>query len=347
MLTDEKYMQRCIELARLGIGYAAPNPMVGSVVVHEGKIIGEGYHERCGEAHAEVNAIGSVKDKSLLKSSTIYVNLEPCAHFGKTPPCADLIVASAIPKVVIGTIDPYAEVAGKGIKKLKAAGIDVTVNVLQKECLDLNRRFFTFHEKKRPYVILKWAQSADGFIDKLRTPGEKGIYWITAPETRTLVHKWRHEEAGIMVGRYTVKTDNPSLNCRDYDGVSPTRFVIDQKMRLDYAAFNVGDRNVQTYILTEKEITSSGQLQFVQPKSFASKDIMTKLYDLAIQSVIIEGGAYTLNSFLKSDIFDEIRILTGRTNLDKGTIAPTLPKNAVSKDQFKYGKDLINIYRHD
>lgn len=339
-------MKRCIALAKLGLGHAAPNPLVGSVVVHNDRIIGEGYHERCGEAHAEVNAIGSVKDRSLLETSTIYVNLEPCAHFGKTPPCADLIVRSKIPKVVIGTVDPYAEVAGKGIEKLKKAGIDVTVNVLKEECLGLNRRFFTFHEKKRPYVILKWAESADGYMDKVRDKGEKGIFWITAPETRSVVHKWRHEEAGILVGKNTVKNDNPSLNCRDFDGNSPTRIIIDQKLRLDYAGFKVGDRSVQTYIFTEKEIESSGKLKFFSPASFSVEDILNKLYELNIQSVIIEGGAETLSRFTASGIYDEVRVLIGNNQLVDGLKAPVLGGDAELIQAYKYGVDNVKIYRH-
>lgn len=341
MTTDEKFMQRCNDLALLGAGFVAPNPMVGSVVVHKGKIIGEGYHAQYGEAHAEVNAINSVKDKSLLPEATLYVNLEPCAHFGKTPPCADLIVSQKIPRVVVGCIDSYSEVAGKGIARMQAAGIDVTFGVLEAECLDLNKRFFTFHTQKRPYIILKWAQSANGYMDIERTENEKGIFWITQPETRALVHRWRHEEAGILVGKNTVKNDNPALTCVSFKGNSPTRFVIDPKLRLDYGAFQVGDRSVPTYILTEKEIVSSGNLQYIRPADFSVRAILDVLYKLQIQSVIIEGGANTLTRFIEADLWDEARILTGINSIDNGIKGPEIRGNSVS--QFQFGKDTINL----
>lgn len=344
MAEHQKFMERCLFLAQLGAGNVAPNPLVGSVVVCDGKIIGEGYHEQYGQAHAEVNAIRSVKDKSLLKKSTIYVNLEPCAHFGKTPPCADLIVTSEIPRVVIGCIDSYSEVAGKGIERMCHAGIEVIVGVAEAESLDLNRRFFTFHTKKRPYVILKWAQSLDGFIDIDRSNGKKGIVWITQPETQVLVHKWRHEEAAILVGKNTIATDNPSLTCRAFDGNSPVRIVIDQKMRLDYGGFKVGDRSVKTYILTEKEIVSSGQLEFIRVVDFSISGILNVLYKLNIQSVIIEGGKTTLNHFIASGYWDEARILTGINTLKDGIKAPSIEGEIISSLQV--GKDHLKTIRH-
>jgi diaminohydroxyphosphoribosylaminopyrimidine deaminase/5-amino-6-(5-phosphoribosylamino)uracil reductase len=345
--SDEKYMQRCLDLAIKGAGYVAPNPLVGSVIVQDGKIIGEGYHQCYGEAHAEVNAVASVQNKSLLKNSTIYVNLEPCAHFGKTPPCADLIVEAGIPTVVIGTIDPFASVAGKGIEKLKKAGIQVKVNILKEACLELNKRFFTFHQKKRPYIILKWAQSRDGFMDMNRQNNEKGTFWITAPATKTLVHKWRHEEAGILVGKNTIKTDDPALTCRVYQGQSPIRLIIDQKMRLDYSAFKVGDRSVQTYILTEKEVQSAGKLQFIQPTQFDLGGILDTLYRLDIQSILVEGGPTTLGRFIEENCWDEARILTGETTLNEGLAAPSLPLQKTLHKAFKFGVDTVQIYRHD
>lgn len=344
MSTDEKFMQRCIDLAQLGAGSVAPNPMVGSVVVHNGKIIGEGYHEQYGQAHAEVNAIQSVKDKTLLEKATIYVNLEPCAHFGKTPPCSDLIIASKIPNVVIGCIDSYSEVAGKGIAKMSDAGINVNVGVLEKESLALNKRFFTFHNKKRPYIILKWAQSANGCIDIDRTNNEKGVFWITQPETKALVHKWRHEEAAILVGKNTIKVDNPSLTCRNYEGNSPIRVIIDQKMRLDYGGFNVGDRKVQTYVLSEKDVISNGMLQFVKPVDFTIKSILTALASLDIQSIIIEGGATTLSHFIKADLWDETRILTGINSIPNGKPAPKV--EGIVNKTYAFGKDQVKIIVH-
>lgn len=345
MKQAELYMSRCIELAQLGCGYAAPNPMVGCVIVHNNKIIGEGYHERYGEAHAEVNAIAAVNDPFLLNEATLYVNLEPCAHFGKTPPCADLIITHQIPKVVVGCIDSFSEVAGKGIAKMRAAGIDVEVGVLEKESLQLNHRFFTFHTQKRPYVILKWAQSANGMIDIDRTNGEKGIFWITAPETKVLVHKWRHEEAAILVGKNTIINDNPSLTCRVFNGKSPTRIIIDQKLKLDYGRYAVGDRSVLTYILTEKKITGSGNLQFVQPKDFSIQALLFKLYELNLQSVIIEGGKETLTRFIASDLWDEARVLEGDTFISEGVIAPQL--NAKSLKKMNLGTDTLKIYTND
>ena len=339
---DKIFMQRCLDLAKLGQGSVAPNPMVGSVIVHNNKIIGEGYHQQYGQAHAEVNAVNAVKDKSLLMESTIYINLEPCAHHGKTPPCADLIIANKIPNVKIGCIDSFAKVAGNGIKKLEAAGAKVEVGILEEESLALNKRFFTFHASKRPYIILKWAETEDGFMDMDRSKNKKGIFWITSPEMKTLVHKWRHEESAILVGNNTIVTDNPQLNCRDYAGVSPIRIVIDENLKLDYGAFNVGDRSVLTYIITKKKVIASGNLQFVQPKSFALNDIMTLLYELNIQSVIIEGGKFTLEKFILDNLWDEARVLTGNKMLQKGIKAPSL--NRKSSLSYAYFSNKVNIF---
>ncbi|MFT5824439.1 MAG: diaminohydroxyphosphoribosylaminopyrimidine deaminase [Crocinitomix sp.] len=344
MSTDEKFMQRCLDLAQLGAGNVAPNPMVGCVIVCDGNIIGEGYHQQYGQAHAEVNAILAVQDKSLLTKSTIYINLEPCAHFGKTPPCADLIITSKIPNVIIGCIDSYSEVAGKGVEKMSNAGIKVHVGILEAESLTLNKRFFTYHNIKRPYIILKWAQTTNGFIDIDRSNNKKGVFWITQPETKALVHKWRHEEAAILVGKNTVKVDNPSLTCRNYEGTSPIRVIIDQKMKLDYGGFQVGDRSTQTYILTEKEVISNGKLQFIQPKDFTLPSILTKLAQLEIQSVIIEGGATTLNHFIQADLWDEARILTGINAIKDGIIAPQV--TGLISENYHLGKDHIKILVH-
>jgi diaminohydroxyphosphoribosylaminopyrimidine deaminase/5-amino-6-(5-phosphoribosylamino)uracil reductase len=344
-MNDDTYMRRCLQLANLGKGFVAPNPLVGAVIVHKNKIIGEGYHMQYGKAHAEVNAVNSVKNKELLKDSTIYVNLEPCAHFGKTPPCANLIVDVGIPKVVIGCVDSFAAVAGKGIAILEAAGIDVRVGVLEKEALELNRRFFTFHAKKRPYVILKWAQSSDGFIDIDRKNNEQGIAWITQPETQVLVHKWRHEEAAILVGKNTVKNDNPELTCRTYKGNSPIRIVIDEKMRLDYGGFKVGDRSVLTYIFTKKKAISKGNLQFITLEDFSTKGILEKLFELNIQSVIIEGGENTLSRFINEQNWDEARVLQGKTTFNSGTKAPKIAGNM--SNNYSLGIDSLTVYTND
>ena len=243
-------MQKCLELAQKGRANTAPNPMVGCVIVHDGKIIGEGFHEQFGQAHAEVNAVDSVQDKSLLRSSTLYVNLEPCAHFGKTPPCSNLIIEYNIPKVVIGCVDTFSEVSGKGIKKMKAQGIEVISGVLNKESRELNKRFFTFHEEKRPYIILKWADSADGFI---APENQTEAFWMTSAESKKIVHQWRAEEMGILVGTETAIKDNPSLSVREVTGKNPIRFVLDKNLRLS-PNLSIFDEQASTFVLTEKSI---------------------------------------------------------------------------------------------
>lgn len=344
MQNHEQYMRRCFQLALKGKGFVAPNPLVGSVIVFDDKIIGEGYHQKYGEAHAEVNAVKSVADKTLLAKSTLYVNLEPCAHHGKTPPCADLIVANKIPHVMIGCVDSFSEVAGKGIEKLRAAGIEVTVGILEKESRELNTRFFTFHEKKRPYVILKWAQSADGFIDIKRDQNQKGIVWISEPGTKSLVHHWRHEESAILVGWKTIATDNPHLTCREVKGNNPVRIVIDENLRLDYNAFHVGDRKAKTIIFTSKNVIGDSGLQFISPENFSIESILKKLWELNLQSVIIEGGKTTLENFTGSNLWDEARIITGQTTLEDGVLAPKI--SAKLESTFTFGNDHIQILKH-
>lgn len=344
MNQDEQFMLRALELAQKGAGYVAPNPMVGAVIVHQGKIIGEGYHEQFGEGHAEVNAFHSVKESDLLPEATIYVSLEPCSHHGKTPPCCDLIIRKKVKRVVVGCIDPFSEVSGRGIQAIEQAGIIVEVGVLKKECLELNRRFFTFHTKKRPYVILKWAQSADGFMDIDRSQGKKGTHWITQKETKKLTHRWRHEESAILVGRNTVANDNPELNCRAVSGISPHRIVIDPELKLDYGAFHVGDRSVQTFVLTNKEVVSKGKLQFIQPTSFEPQAILSAIYKLGLLSVIVEGGKYTLEQFIDRDLWDEARILSGTTMMEKGTKAPEI--DGILQENFDFGKDRVQFIRN-
>jgi diaminohydroxyphosphoribosylaminopyrimidine deaminase/5-amino-6-(5-phosphoribosylamino)uracil reductase len=320
------YMNRCLELAGKGLGSTGANPMVGSVIVYRDRIIGEGYHQKFGENHAEVNAIGAVKDKDLLKDSTLYVNLEPCSHHGKTPPCSDLIIRMEIPRVVIGTVDPNAVVAGRGIKKMKQSGIKVEVGFLEKECRFLNRRFFTFHEKKRPYIILKWAQSADGFIDVLRdreTP--IGPYWISGPYERMLVHKWRSEEMSILVGTNTVEKDDPSLNVRDWVGNSPQRFIIDRTLRLD-KSLKLLNGSFPSGVFTEKEeISGSGYNTIrIDFNKNIWPQIMEYLYDHELVSVLIEGGGKTINSLITSGLWDEARVFTGQKNFKDGVRAPVI-----------------------
>ena len=334
MNTAEKYMNRCLELARLGAGDAAPNPMVGCVIVHQGKIIGEGYHEKCGEPHAEVNAVNSVKNKELLKSSTLYVSLEPCAHFGRTPPCSDLIMEYEIPEVIVGSIDPFAKVAGKGIEKMQKAGINVTVGVLEKECLWLNRRFFTFHQKKRPYLVLKWAQTLDGFLDIDRSQIAFGQpTWISNELSRRQVHKQRSEEAAILVGTNTALKDNPTLTVREWFGNQPRRLLLDRKNRLS-EKLSLKDRKVPTIVFTEEDAESKQNLQFVKIdfQSNILPQILNWLHENEIQSVIIEGGLHILQSFIDQNLWDEAHVYYGNTFFVKGVQAPTLPVSPVKTE---------------
>ncbi|MFW5831045.1 MAG: bifunctional diaminohydroxyphosphoribosylaminopyrimidine deaminase/5-amino-6-(5-phosphoribosylamino)uracil reductase RibD, partial [Prolixibacteraceae bacterium] len=285
-------MQRCLQLARLGAGRVAPNPMVGSVIVHNGKIIGEGFHQKYGEAHAEVNAIDAVKNKNSLRESSLYVTLEPCAHHGLTPPCANLIIQNNIPHVVIGTPDPFSEVAGKGIEKLKKAGIKVESGILEEECRRLNKRFFTYHEKKRPYITLKWAQTLDGFIDIERFSEDYGQpTWITGELALRLVHKIRSEENAILVGTKTAEKDNPSLSVRHWPGTNPVRLLIDKNLRLSQS-LRLFDRKQRTLVFNAIRETKEHNLEFVilDFSKNVPGQIMEILYREKILSVIVEGG---------------------------------------------------------
>ncbi|MFV5696061.1 bifunctional diaminohydroxyphosphoribosylaminopyrimidine deaminase/5-amino-6-(5-phosphoribosylamino)uracil reductase RibD [Flavobacterium sp. LB3P122] len=347
MKIHEKYIKRCIELAKNGLGTTYPNPLVGSVIVYKDKIIGEGWHKKAGEPHAEVNAVNSVKDKSVLKKATIYVSLEPCSHYGKTPPCCDLIIKNKIPNVVIGTIDPNIKVAGNGIKKLIEAGIQVTVGILEAECHELNKRFFTFHEKKRPYIILKWAQSQDGFIAPLEK-NEKKPVWITNVYSRQLVHKWRTEEQAILVGTQTVIDDNPKLNARDWHGNNPIRVIIDQNNRIpkDSHIFN---NQIKTIVFSKSKSTIEKENTIFEVIDFEqniAKRIEKALYQHQIQSVIIEGGRQTLQTFIDANLWDEARIFVGNIQFTTGTKAPRLDKKSFEK--YSIGNDELIISRnHD
>jgi diaminohydroxyphosphoribosylaminopyrimidine deaminase/5-amino-6-(5-phosphoribosylamino)uracil reductase len=331
--SHDQYMHRCIELARLGFGETAPNPMVGAVVVHSGKIIGEGYHHKCGQAHAEVNAIESVTDKSLLQESTLYVNLEPCSHFGKTPPCSDLIIQHKIQKVVICNVDPNPMVKGKGIERIRNAGIVVISDILKNEGEELNKRFFTFHRKSRPYIILKWAQTLDSFIDIERTPGQRQWpTWITNEEARMLVHKWRSEEQAIMVGTNTAFLDNPKLNVRDWTGRHPTRILIDRTLRLPQN-LNLFDGSIPTIIFTQEEVEDdeNPNVEFVSLTfdEYLPEHILGELHRRQIQSLIIEGGAKLLGSFIDAGLWDEARVFTGQKYFFAGVAAPKLDQNPI------------------
>ena len=341
MNSDEIYMRRCIELARLGQGLVAPNPMVGAVIVCDDKIIGEGFHQRYGEAHAEVNAINAVQDKSLLKNSTIYVSLEPCSHFGKTPPCSDLIVEMGIPKVIIGCKDIHTKVSGKGIEKLIKAGIDVQIGILEKECRELNKRFFTFHERQRPYVILKWAQTKDGYLDKIRDSEEQGVNWISAPETKALVHKWRSEEQSILVGRKTVQNDNPSLTVREFSGMNPIRIIIDSQLQLS-EELNIFSDDAPTIIFNRSRNEVKGMIEWIKISETNTELILEELYKRNILSVFVEGGSRTLQYFIFGNVWDEARVIVGNTLFGEGTKAPTI--NKVPAYSYQFSTDTVYHY---
>lgn len=325
--TDEKYMFRCIKIAKNGLGTTAPNPMVGAVIVREDKIIGEGFTSAYGGSHAEVNAINSVSDADLLKSSTIYVTLEPCSHYGKTPPCADLIIKMGIPRIVIGLKDPHEKVAGNGIKKLKEAGCEVQVGILQKECEEHHKRFLTFFTKKRPYIILKWAETADGFIapEPTKRGEEKKPFWITNTKSRQLVHKWRSEEPGILVGTNTVLADNPQLNVREWTGKAPTRIILDRNLKIS-SDYHVFDGTQKTIVCTEindsERYIEEVIYKVLDFKHELPKQLCKVMYEEQIQSVIIEGGSQTLQSFITTNLWDEARIFKGANLFTKGINAP-------------------------
>lgn len=345
MSVDELYMQRCLELAAMGAGRVSPNPMVGAVVVADGKIIGEGYHECYGEAHAEVNAIRQVltnfpNANVLLRKSTIYVSLEPCAHFGKTPPCSDLIIQHQIPKVVVGCRDAYAEVNGKGIAKLREAGIEVIEGVLEEECIQLNKRFFTRIGKQRPYIILKWAQTSDGYF----APLENQQKWITGLSAKQLTHRWRAEEDAVLVGFQTAKTDNPQLNVREWTGRNPRRIVIDRNLELPQD-LHLFDQIQETIVFNAVKTDVKGRIKYIELENFdylLAQSIAYQLYLLDLQSVIVEGGAKTLNLFIEAGLWDEARVFTGNQHWGQGIEAPILSSTAA--EQQKVDKDLLTIY---
>lgn len=352
---DRMYMARCLELAQDGQGNVAPNPMVGALIVHNGKIIGEGYHVKHGESHAEINAINSVKDKSLLKESTLYLSLEPCSHFGKTPPCTDTILEMGIPRIVVATMDVNPKVSGRGIELLRKAGREVVVGVLEDESRDLNRRFFTFHTRKRPYIILKWAQTLDGFIDMVRKPTDPiAPIWITNELSRTLVHRWRSEEQSILIGTRTVEKDNPMLNVRDWSGRTPTRVIIDRKLRLPIES-HVFDGSIPTLLFIGNNAAASvRKAQFaVIPNleiiliDFAKgmeMQLLKELYDRNIISVMIEGGAMLIDSFVKKNLWDEARVFVGNQFFYDGVKAPSFTRELYSYDAL--GDSKLFTYRN-
>ena len=337
---DEMYMSRCIQIAANGLGTTYPNPFVGSVIVHNNKIIGEGFTSEYGGPHAEVNAINSVKNPELLKKSTLYVTLEPCAHFGKTPPCADLIIKKEIKRVVIGTLDPFSKVNGQGYLRLLKNGVDVTLNILENECLELNKRFLTFHQKKRPYIILKWAQTEDGYM------GRDDIQkWITNQYSKQLVHKWRTEEEAILVGKNTALIDNPQLNSRLWNGKNPLRIAIDKNLAIP-RSFHLFDQSQPTVIFNSLEDVAEENL-ILKKIDFSEKiipQVIDYLYQKNIQSLIIEGGSDTIQYFIETNLWDEARILSSDTIWNEGILAPRIKGTRIGK--YRFLNDELNIFEN-
>ena len=334
-------MNRCLELAKLAAGDVAPNPMVGAVLVHNEKIIGEGYHKKFGEAHAEVNCINSVheENKNFISKSTLYVSLEPCSHFGKTPPCTDLIIKNKIPNVVIGCKDVYEDVNSKGINKLEGAGVEVITGVLEKECIELNKRFFIFHQQKRPYIILKWAKSVDGKIGN-----NKERIYISNEYSNRIVHKWRSEESAIMIGPNTALQDDPSLSTRLWPGKSPIRLIIDMDLRLP-VHLKIFNRETRTIIFNRLKHEEDGNLLFYKVEEGNISQILHALYQMEIQSVLVEGGAKLLQSFIAAGLWDEARVIqNAELIISNGINSPEL-KNAIIKNQENYFSDTVSYFQ--
>lgn len=338
-------MQRCLQLAKLGAGNTAPNPMVGSVLVFDNTIIGEGYHQQFGQAHAEVNCISSVSEenKKLISKSTLYVSLEPCAHFGKTPPCADLIIKMNIPKVVIGCRDSFKEVDGKGIEKLQQAGVDVTVGILEEEAKELNKRFFTFHEKQRPCIILKWAQSNDHKIAN----ADRSRVFISNDYTNRLVHKWRSEEAAIMVGTHTAIYDNPSLTNRYWPGKNPVRIAIDNRLAIP-SSHHLLDGEQPTIIFNKSKDEEKGNIVYRKIDGGPGlQQMLLQLYEMKMQSILVEGGASLLQSFINEGCWDEARVITNNTLvIGNGIPSPGLKNGALAGTEIFFS-DTIYYYKNN
>lgn len=348
-MTDELYMQRCLELAIIGMGSVSPNPLVGCVIVSGDQIIGEGYHAKFGEAHAELNAVRAVIEKyghqaaALLANATAYVSLEPCAHFGKTPPCADLLIRHQLKKVVIGNKDPFQSVDGKGMQKLKDAGIEVVSGVLEQECSQLNRRFFTRIGKQRPYIILKWATTADGYFAPKNTVQE----WISGPLARKLVHKWRTEEDAILVGRLTAMADNPQLSAREWKGKNPVRIVIDRHLQVPDSHHIYNDL-AKTVIFNEQKTEVHNNIHYIQMEDmqyYLPQKIAFQLYLMDIQSVIIEGGANILNQFIDAGLWDEARVFSSDRIWKEGILSPHV--NGLIIDQLNIGNDKLTVFQNN
>ena len=338
-------MSQCLVLAKKGIGNVSPNPLVGSIVVYKDQIIGEGFHEKYGFSHAEVNAINSVKNKNLLPQSTLYVNLEPCSHYGKTPPCCEFILKNKIKKVVVGCVDQSSKVNGKGIAFLKNHDIEVIEGILEKDSIWLNRRFFTSQIKLRPYIILKWAETKDGFIDKIRTSKSNGINWITRPSTKKIVHKWRNEEDAILVGRKTVENDDPKLTVREIKGRNPIRIIIDPELKLNTEK-NIFNEEAKTIIVNHKINQLKKNILYLKTNpSTIITELLNYLHANKVSSIIIEGGSKTLSYFIDNNIWDEARVIIGNVEFKEGLKAPILNKENKTKKNLK--EDTLITYYND
>lgn len=340
-MDHNKYMQRCLQLASYGSGHVAPNPMVGCVIVAKNEIIGEGYHKYFGDSHAEVNAIYNVVNKELLRDSTVYVSLEPCSHHGKTPPCVDLLISNKVKQVIIGCRDSNPLVNGKGIDRLKRVGIEVVEGVLESDCRNLNKRFFTFHERQRPYVILKWAQTLDGYIDRVREDEQQGVNWISSEVTQSLVHKWRSEEQSILVGRNTIINDNPSLTVRSYNGRNPTRIVIDSQLQIS-GDLKIYSDEAPTLVFNRIKNDRQDSVEWIKITETSTSRILDELYKRGITSVFVEGGSRTLQYFIVDNVWDEARVIVGNTRFNEGVKAPIITKIPI--DSFSFGEEKVYIY---
>ena len=340
-VVDQKYMSRALQIAKLGGVHVAPNPLVGAVIVFQDKIIGEGYHQKYGGHHAEVNAINNVKDKSLLSEATIYITLEPCSHHGKTPPCSDLLVKHKLKRVVIACLDINPKVAGKGIAQLKKNGIEVTTDVLKDKAQHINRRFFTFHKEKRPFILLKWAETRDGFIDRLPKDRKESVNWITQPRLKLYVHQWRSLEQAIMVGWRTINNDNPQLNVRKIDGPSPHRFIIDPNGKSNPNAIVLTDEKPTT-VICKQNISPQlpKHVEVIHLSNFSTTTILSALYKRNMLSVFVEGGAQTIQHFIDEGSWDEVYQLIGSINFHEGLKAPKL-SNSRLINQKTIGRDII------
>lgn len=342
-MSNEIYMNRCFQLALLGSGNVAPNPMVGAVLVYNDRIISEGYHAKFGGPHAEVMALAPINDRKILEQATLYVSLEPCSHSGKTPPCTELIISKNIRKVVVAVEDPFPQVNGSGIKQLAEAGIEVSIGLLEEQAKRINRRFFTFHQNKRPYIILKWAQSPDGYIAPVAENKKGIVHWISNPVSQRLVHRWRSEEQAILAGRKTIEADNPQLNVRGIAGNDPVKIIIDPDLSLNesYTVFK-SETPVIIFNLVKNSIAKNITYVKINNHGEMIKEILDFLYQYKIQSVLIEGGAFTINKFITGGCWDEARIFTGGKLLQNGTPAPAF--SGILYEKHKIADDTLDIY---